>query len=136
MTDKTEKTEAVDETVEDAEQETVETKTLTQAEVNKLIARERKSWSTKYDALKAERDALQLKMDEAEQAAEEKAKTKAEALRKGQPDSVLKLLDKLSYQEQLEWLSDPENQVAKKQIPTLPTERSNQKSLPKIDRII
>lgn len=136
MTEKIEQTEDVEETVEDAEQKPAETKTLTQSEVNRLVARERKAWSAKYESLKSEHEALLKKIADAEQEAEDKAKEKVEGLRKGQPENVLKLLDKLSYTEQLEYLSDPANRIEKKVIPTLPNERPNQTQHPRIDRVI
>jgi len=41
-------------------------------------------------------------------------------LRKDLPEAVTKLLDKLTAVEQLEWLTDPENVITKKEIPPLP----------------
>lgn len=96
-------------------------KKYSDAEVNRMLARERKSLNTKFEALKAEHDTLLQDLQEREAAAEERAKTKVEELRKGVPDNVSKLLDKLTYQEQLEWLSDPANKVEKQNIPALPS---------------
>jgi hypothetical protein len=108
-------------------------KTFAQDEVNRLLAKERKSYQVKLDTLQGNYDALQKDIQDREAAAEEKAKAQVETLRKGLPENVAKLLDKLSAQDQLEWLSDPANRAEKKTIPSLPSERTesgaNQKGI-------
>ena len=99
-------------------------KTFTQEEVNSLLARERKSWQGKFGTLQGQFDALQKQVQDTEAAAEEKAKAQVTELRKGLPENVARLLDRLSYSEQLEWLQDPANkQTERKQIPSLPRVR-------------
>jgi hypothetical protein len=93
---------------------------LTQKELDGKLADARrkaeaaqKEWQKKYDDLQASIEAK-------EKAANDAAAEKVEALRKDLPESVTKLLDKLSAVEQLEWLTDPENVITKKEIPPLP----------------
>jgi hypothetical protein len=96
-------------------------KTLTQSEVNKILADERRKHEAQFKALKGEFDAFRGEIEAREKAANDAAAEKVEALRKDLPESITKLLDKLTPIEQLEWLNDPENIVTKKQIPELPT---------------
>lgn len=95
-------------------------KTLTQTEVNKILADERRKHDAQFKALKGEFDTFRGEIEAREKAANDAAAEQVEALRKDLPESITKLLDKLTPIEQLEWLRDPENQVAKKQIPELP----------------
>lgn len=97
-----------------------EEKKFSQAEVNALLAKERRANTLKLNGLQEQFEKLQQEQAEREQAAELKAKAKAEELRKDLPDHITKLLEKLTYQEQLEWLSDPANRAEKRNIPTLP----------------
>jgi hypothetical protein len=62
-------------------------------------------------------------IEQRETAANDAAAEKVEALRKDLPEPISKLLDNLSPVQQLEWLSDPANVIAKKQIPELPQDR-------------
>ena len=93
---------------------------LTQKELDGKLADARrkaevsqKEWQKKYDDLQASIEAK-------EKAANDAAAEKVEALRKDLPEAVTKLLDKLPPVEQLEWLTDPENVITKKEIPPLP----------------
>jgi len=95
-------------------------KTLTQTEVNKILADERRKHDAQFKALKGEFDTFRGEIEAKEKAANDAAAEQVEALRKDLPDAIVKLLDKLTPIEQLEWLRDPENQIAKKQIPELP----------------
>ena len=98
-------------------------KTLTQAEVNKILADERRKHDTRYQDLKTEYAGFKAAIEAKEAAANEAAAEKVEALRKDLPDPLIKLLDKLSPVEQLEWLNDPANVITKKEIPPLPASR-------------
>ena len=95
-------------------------KTLTQTEVNKLMAAERRKYEADYKILFSDFNNFKNEIKEKEQVANDAAAEKVEALRKDIPESVTKLLDKLTPIEQLEWLNDPENQITKKEIPPLP----------------
>lgn len=95
-------------------------KTLTQAEFNKAMAEERRKHDAKFNALKTEYDTFKGDIEAKQKAANDAAAEKVEALRKDLPESITKLLDKLSPVEQLDWLSDPANVIEKKQIPELP----------------
>lgn len=96
-------------------------KTLTQSEVNRLLADERRKHDAQFKALKGEFDTFRGEIEQREKAANDAAAEQVEALRKDLPDAIAKLLDKLTPIEQLEWLRDPENAITKKQIPELPT---------------
>lgn len=95
-------------------------KTLTQSEVNKLMADERRKHDAKFNELKSEFATYKTDIEAREQAANDAAAEKVEALRKDLPESIVKLLDKLTPVDQLDWLNDPENAVTKKEIPPLP----------------
>lgn len=95
-------------------------KTLTQSEVNKLLADERRKHDAKYNELKQEYTGFKQTVEQREEAANKAAAEKVEALRKDLPDPIIALLDRLTPVEQLEWLSDPANVITKKQIPELP----------------
>ena len=98
-------------------------KTLTQSEVNKLLADERRKHDAKYNELKTEYTGFKSSIEAKEQAANDAAAEKVEALRKDLPEPIIKLLDNLSPVAQLEWLSDPANVITKKEIPPLPEPR-------------
>ena len=98
-------------------------KTLTQAEVNKILADERRKHDTRYQDLKTEYAGFKAAIEAKEAAANEAAAEKVEALRKDLPESLIKLLDNLPPVAQLEWLSDPANVITKKEIPPLPSSR-------------
>lgn len=98
-------------------------KTLTQSEVNKLLADERRKHDKRYQDLNTEYAGFKAEIEKREAAANEAAAEKVEALRKDLPDPLIKLLDKLSPVDQLEWLNDPANVITKKEIPPLPQSR-------------
>lgn len=99
---------------------TTQETTLTQTQVNKLLADERRKHEAKLKDLQTEYNGYKQTIEQREQAANDAAAEKVETLRKDIPESVIKLLDKLTPIEQLEWLSDPENAITKKEIPALP----------------
>lgn len=118
-----ESTEETQETVKEPEQSpgTKSTeKTLTQTEVNKILADERRKHEAQYKALKGEFDTFKGDIEAKEKAANDAAAENVEALRKDLPESITKLLDKLSPVEQLEWLNNEDNILTKKQVPPLP----------------
>jgi hypothetical protein len=124
--DKSKETTAEQEEVKEPEQSpgTKSTeKTLTQSEVNKLLADERRKHDAKYNDLKTEYTGFKSSIEAKEKAANDAAAEKVEALRKDLPEPITKLLDKLTPIEQLEWLNDPANVVTKKEIPPLPQSR-------------
>lgn len=98
-------------------------KTLTQSEVNKLMAEDRRRHDEKYKKLESEYNGFKQTIEQREKEANDAAAEKVEALRKDLPEPIIKLLDNLSPVQQLEWLSDPANVITKKQIPELPTAR-------------
>ena len=99
---------------------TSQEKTLTQSEVNKILADERRKHDAQFKALRSEFDEFRTGVEAKEKAANDAAAEKVEALRKDLPEAVTKLLDKLTPVEQLEWLTDPDNVITKKEIPPLP----------------
>jgi hypothetical protein len=98
---------------------------LSQAEVNRILARERKAATVKYNALQSQFEALQKDLDAKSEAEEAILMEQVNKLRDelGIESHVLKLLDNRTPQEQLEWLSEASKSVSKKTIPPLPTER-------------
>jgi hypothetical protein len=95
-------------------------KTLTQTEVNKILADERRKHDAQFKALKGEFDTFRGEIEAKEKAANDAAAEQVEALRKDLPESIIELLDELSPLKQLEWLTNPKNAITKKQIPELP----------------
>jgi molecular chaperone GrpE (heat shock protein) len=111
-------------------------KTLTQSEVNALMAKERKQYETKLKAIGEEYEAYKKQIEEKQAAAEEAAKEKVEKLREGLPEGITNLLDKLTFQDQLEWLSDPANTIEHKTIKPLPEPNAERGRVPSIGTII
>jgi len=95
-------------------------KTLTQTEVNKILADERRKHDAQFKALKGEFDTFRGEIEAKEKAANDAAAEQVEALRKDLPESIIELLDNLTPVKQLEWLKNPANAITKKQIPELP----------------
>lgn len=101
-------------------------KMLSQGEVNRLMANLRSEHTKKLNALQSEYDTFKKSVEDKQKEADEKAKTEVEELRKDIPEPIVKLLDKMSPSEQLEWLKDPANATllpVKKDIPRLPEAR-------------
>jgi hypothetical protein len=136
MSEETIETTEEEETVETQEQDTTAEKMLKQSEVNKLLAKERKSHEIKFNTLKSSFDAFKKEVEDKEAEAEEAAKEKVEKLRNGLPENITKLLDKLSQQEQLEWLSDPTNKPERKTIPPLPDPTAPKGKARKVERVV
>ena len=138
MTDKTEDPKPEEDVKETDKQpdKKAEEKTLTQSEVNALLAKERKAHDTKFKQLQDEYSAFKTGIEEKQTKAEEEAKEKVENLRKNVPEPIIKLLDKMSYTEQLSWLSDPANNIQQSNIPPLPTPGGSPKRPPTIGTVI
>ena len=96
-------------------------KTLTQSEVNKILADERRKHEAQYKTLKGEFDTFRGDVEAKEKAANDAAAEQVEALRKDLPEAIIELLDKMSNVEQLDWLTKNSNAITKKQIPELPS---------------
>ena len=111
-------------------------KTLKQSEVNALLAKERKAMDTKFKQLNDEYTAFKTGIEEKQTNAEEEAKEKVEKLREKVPEPIIKLLDKMSYTEQLSWLSDPANNITQSNIPPLPTPGGPSHKPPTIGTVI
>ena len=113
-------------------------KTLTQSEVNKLMAEDRRKHDQRYKDLEKEYKDFRSTIEEREKAANDAAAEKVEALRKDLPEPITKLLDRMTPVEQLEWLNDPENNIVapKKEIPPLPHGRENGGPQRKIQTIV
>lgn len=92
---------------EDAKNKPAE-KTYTQAEVDRLI----KMQKDKNKPLQDKIDALEKGKDETLTAYEARITSMVESMSKEIHPSILKLLKKLTPLEQLDYLSDPENNVA------------------------
>lgn len=106
---------------QDAEKDKAPEKiTLTQQELNNQLANARRKAEADYKTLKSDFEDFKKSIEAKEKAANDAALEKVETLRKDLPDSITKLLDKLTAVEQLEWLNDPENVITKKEIPPLP----------------
>lgn len=98
-------------------------KSLPQSEVNKLMADQRRKHEQELKTLRDDYDAFKKSIEDKEKAANDAAEAKVAELRKDLPESIGKLLDKLTPVEQLDWLNDPANVIAKKEIPPLPPPR-------------
>lgn len=106
---------------QDAGEKVPEKISLTQKELDGMMAKARRDAETKLRDLQTEFNGYKQSVEAKEKAANDAAAEQVEALRKDLPEAITKLLDKLTPIEQLEWLRDPENQIApKKQIPELP----------------
>ena len=133
MTDKTEQTEDVKETA--IEQDKTEP-TLKQSEVNALMAKERKSYEAKLKATQEEFATFKKQIEDKQAEAEAAAKEKVEKLREGLPENLTALLDKLTFSDQLDWLSDPTNTITKQTIKPLPEAREGERRAPSIGTIV
>jgi arginine utilization protein RocB len=114
--------EVSEESNQEAAPEKSQARTYTDDDLNRILARERRQATVKYNALQAQFETLQQEMDKKREAEEAILMEKVNKLREGQPKHVLSLLDKLDPQEQLEWLSGEDAKVVetKKTIPALP----------------
>lgn len=137
MTDKIEdpKTEDAGKETESPTEKQAE-KTLTQSEVNALMAKERKTYEAKLKATQDEFATFKKSIEDRQAEAEEAAKEKVEKLREGLPEGIIALLDKLAPLDQLEWLSDPANTIEHKTIKPLPASREEPGRMPSIGTIV
>lgn len=116
------------ENTEVEEEETVETqdkkeKLLSQAEVNKLLAKERRDAKAKLEAAQEEFNSGKSNYEATIEKYEALLKKGVEDQLKAVPAPVKALLEKLSLEEQMEWLANPDNLVVeKKKIPLTPEE--------------
>jgi hypothetical protein len=129
------KTEDADKTVETPKPEKAE-KMVPQAQVDKLMADQRRKHREDFDALKAEFTEYKSSVEAREKEANDAAEKKVTELRKDLPEGVIRLLDKLTPVEQLEWLSDPANTIEKKHIEPLPRERGDHGAPPRVPVIV
>jgi molecular chaperone GrpE (heat shock protein) len=111
-------------------------KTLSQSEVNALMAKERKSYEAKLKATQEEFATFKKQIEDKQAEAEAAAKEKVEKLREGLPENLTALLDKLTATDQLEWLSDPTNTITKQTIKPLPEAREGERRAPSIGTIV
>jgi ElaB/YqjD/DUF883 family membrane-anchored ribosome-binding protein len=105
---------------QDAGEKVPEKISLTQKELDGKLADARRKAEAKLREVEEEYKSFKQTVEQREQAANDAAAEQVEALRKDLPDAIVKLLDKLTPIEQLEWLRDPENAITKRQIPELP----------------
>lgn len=108
---------------QDAGKEVPEKISLTQKELDGKLADARRKAEAAQKETQKKYDELIESIQAKEQAANEAAAEKVEALRKDLPEPIIELLDKMSNVEQLDWLTKNGNVVNKKQIPELPPER-------------
>jgi hypothetical protein len=130
-----EKTEDADKTVETPPEKKQE-KMVPQAQVDKLMADQRRKHREELDAVKGEFADFKKSVEDREKEANDAAEKKVTELRKDLPEGVIRLLDKLTPVEQLEWLSDPANAIDKKHIEPLPKERGDHGAPPRVPVIV
>ena len=98
-----------------------------QKHINQLIAAEKRKMQIKLEAVQNEFTTFKSSIEEKEQAEETKLKEKVDEMKKDAPQSIMKLLEKLTIAEQYEWLSDSENKVEKIDLPNNPKEKGDGK---------
>jgi len=103
-----------------------------QTHINKLLADERRKEQSKYNTLKTEYDSYKGEIETERTKHEEKLKVKVDEMKKGLPEPISKLLEKLSVTEQMEFLEDPENKIEKPVLPNNPKEKGDGKPVQKI----
>jgi seryl-tRNA synthetase len=120
-----EESESEESTLEAAPEDKSQGRTYTDDDLNRILAKERRQATTKYNALKSQFDALQQEMDKKREAEDAAVMEEVNRLRDELKitDHVAKLLDGRTPQEQLDWLKEASDNVVKKTIPPLPTER-------------
>jgi hypothetical protein len=115
---------------QDPENESQGAKTFTQAELDEIVesrlARERSSQGRKLDNVESALKAAEKRIEHYEKILSKQVESQTKDL----PDSVKKLLAKLSVQEQLEWLADPSNSITQRSSsPKTPLERRDEKEI-------
>lgn len=98
-------------------------KTFTQDELNALLAQERRKAQQKLEAIQNEYTSFKAEVETERSKQEEKLKAKVDEMKAGLPENILKLLSKLTYSEQAEWLA--ENKIEKKTIPPTPEAKTS-----------
>lgn len=111
-------------------------KTIPQAQVDKLMADQRRKHREELDKITAEFAEYKKSVEDREKEANDAAEKKVADLRKDLPEGVIRLLDNLTPVKQLEWLSDPANVIEKKKIEPLPKERGDHGAPPKVPVIV
>lgn len=109
-------------------------KVLTQSEVNALLAKEKRDWTKKLEKVQSDYDTLQASFLEKEQAEEKRTKEIVDGMKEGLPKSITSLLDMLPVKDQLEFLSNKDNDLtvdSKKVIPQTPKEKGDGTKQPK-----
>lgn len=99
-----------------------EEKKFTQADLNRLLADERRKNDKKYNDLNTQFTSYKEEVETERSKNEEKLKGKFDEAKKEYPESVQKLLDKMTVTEALEWIE--ENPAEDKQdLPRTPKEK-------------
>lgn len=112
--------EIIDEKVETPVEDKTKSKVFTQDELNKVVQNRLKSEQIKAkeqaDNFASEKSALESTIKGYEAIIQKQV----DALKGDIPENYKKLFDKLSVLEQYEFLNNPENKIAKKEIPITP----------------
>lgn len=111
-------------------------KMVPQAQVDKLMADQRRKHREELDKVTAEYADFKKSIEDKEQEANDAAEKKVAEIKKDLPEGVIRLLDKLTPVEQLDWLSDPANTIEKKKIEPLPQERGAHGAPPRAPVIV
>ena len=129
-----------DETVETPETKLTPEKVFKQEEVDTLIKnrirREKETTKKLLDQMTQESETQMTEYKSQITSYEKVFSPMVENMMKGQSDAVKRLLSKLPLLEQFEFLSDPDNQVAKRNIPTTPKSEEEVKPQQKKSKII
>lgn len=130
-----------EETNTDTQQSNNEEKVFTQSDVNKLLAKEKRTWQTKYDSLKSEHDELVSQVETERTQKETQLKTKLQDMKKGLAPAILdavEAIEEFSVEKAIAYLEKPENKIDRKKVPSTPNEREsdgNEKSKIRFDPI-
>lgn len=127
MADETENKNEEDTSTETEQNKNTGEKKFTQDELNALLAAEKRKMQIKLETIQNEFTTFKSSIEEKEQAEETKLKEKVDEMKKDAPQSIMKLLEKLTIAEQYEWLSDSENKVEKIDLPNNPKEKGDGK---------
>ena len=111
-------------------------KMVPQSQVDALIKGRTAEYLKKLRVVEDEYADFKKSVEDREKEANDAAEKKVTELRKDLPEGVIRLLDKLTPVEQLEWLSDPANAIDKKHIEPLPKERGDHGAPPRIPVIV
>jgi len=111
-------------------------KMVPQSQVDALIKGRTAEYLKKLRVVEDEYADFKKSVEDREKEANDAAKKKVAELRKDLPEGVIRLLDKLTPVEQLDWLSDPANVIDKKHIEPLPKERGDHGAPPRVPVIV